>query len=373
MEIIVFDILQKAYDRTLQWYKSKNLWPWLLRLTLVLFLLGKGLRVSFGYRQGLIQDHLEDSFSFLEQFFNLELVLFIAFMAVILSLIMVFIRSVLEFMFLDFLIEKKQGLIDSFRSFLGKGFNLFLFRLPVSIGIFIAATGFIFSIIGIIGRIALYLMDISWMKILNLFEEALAAIFSTIPIDPIFQDFFMGLFKYLWFNPWMLFILAIICGLLGIFLFILGYLVYLFGIPLMYLKNKNIIDAISSSLKLARENILQVIIYAIVVLILSILAFSIGWVITFILSLPVMILVVIINLLPLGDILILVFIVFGIMVSFFLSLLGTLIFSPAQVFLRYLDLGFLEALDEEISITPEEKKVESYAYPSQMTQESNAP
>ncbi len=97
MEIIVFDILQRAYDRTLQWYKSKNLWPWLLRLTLVLFLLGKGLRVSFGYRQGLIQDYLKDLFSFLEQLFNLELVFFLAFMVVILSLIMVFISGALMF------------------------------------------------------------------------------------------------------------------------------------------------------------------------------------------------------------------------------------------------------------------------------------
>jgi len=327
------DSVEPAFDRTVGLlFKPVRARFW-LKLALVVLLMGFGAGGGGGGSGGNFSNFRytagrEDLGNLPELFVtkvmeNIGIIAAAVGILILLALVLSYIRVVMQFVFLESVLNSRVEIRDGFRRHMGKGFRLFLFELAVGI-IFISC--------------------------------------MIIPVLAYYFIFGISFGMALWLSL-AIWILALI--LLVILMSIVMSFTKSFVVPYMY-KGRGLIEGWKHLLSLVRKNIDQTVVYVLMRIVLAIVSGIVGLVIT----IPVLLILLI----P-GIIIALLFIMLGggialsgicsgpmllaciaaailllIPVVLVVSYLLTLVQLPIPVFFRYYTLIFLTKIDKGFEI-----------------------
>ena len=336
MSWYVLDALDRAVERTRKClFEPFDFWKW-MRLAVIVLLLGGlgssgGNTSNYSYGEsdmGPFADIPAGVAGPLQGIYNMfsanafEIIAGLILLFIVLVLLFSYISSVMEFVFVESLVKNDVRFWEYSRRYLGKGFGLFLFRLLIGL--------FMLAIIAVVAFLFLY-PYITGYAVANF------------PASNIFL------------------ILLLIFAIILVFL-VFGGLVNSFiglSIPVALYTNNNIFRAFSLVLRRFRQDAGQIVLYWIGRIILSIAAAIVVGILALIVIVAALLIALVVDgliyllitsLLP-GSMLVWLVLAPLILVQFILFILALAFVSvPAQVFLRYHLITFLQAWYPEMTI-----------------------
>ncbi|WP_256623389.1 DUF7544 domain-containing protein [Methanolobus chelungpuianus] len=337
MSWYVLDALDRAIERTRKClFEPFDFWKW-MRLAVIVLLLGglgssggNGSNYSYGESDmGPFSDVPAGIAGPLQGIYNMysanafEIIAGLILFFIVIILLFSYISSVMEFVFVESLVKNEVRFREYSRRYLGKGFGLFLFRLILGL--------LMLAIIAAIVMSFLYPAMAGSADVSNIPDSSIVA-------------FVLVLLA-------VILVLALIIGLVNSLIGL--------SIPVALYTNNNIFRAFSMVLRKFRQDAGQIVLYWIGRMILGIAAAIVVGILALIVIVAALLIVLVVDglvyltitsLLP-GSMLVWIVLAPLILVQFILFILALAFISvPAQVFLRYHLITFLQAWYPEIAI-----------------------
>lgn len=337
MSWYVLDALDRAVERTRKClFEPFDFWKW-MRLAVIVLLLGGlgssgGNTSNYSYGEsdmGPFADIPAGVAGPLQGIYNMfsanafEIIAGLILLFIVLVLLFSYISSVMEFVFVESLVKNDVRFWEYSRRYLGKGFGLFLFRLLIGL--------LMLAIIAAIVLLFLYPFMVDSADMSNIPDSSIIA-------------FVMLLLA-------VILVLVLIGGLVNSFVGL--------SIPVALYTNNNIFRAFSLVLRRFRQDAGQIVLYWIGRIILSIAAAIVVGILALIVIVAALLIALVVDgliyllitsLLP-GSMLVWLVLAPLILVQFILFIFALAFVSvPAQVFLRYHLITFLQAWYPEMTI-----------------------
>lgn len=321
---IALAIVGKAFDR-MKWllFRPFNLRLW-LKLALVVFFISS---FSLNFNGGNIGS---DDLSGIDVREHLVYIAVAVVLLLLIGLVIHFISSLMQFVFIDSVVNKEVQITRGLKKYFSEGLSLFLFNLLLTLATIIVIAALIIPLVAAIvyGNI--------WITIAYAVVAVSLIILTSVTV-----------------------------GLVRLF-------TTDFAVPLMYSQDRDILSALRKTLKLVKGNLGQTIVYLLMKIVLGIVAFILTMV-AFVLLLALAVVLLLSVSLPLIGLITLssipldlsnpVFIVAA-AVAVVALIVGLLVFSyavtlatlPITVFFRYYSILYLQGIDSKTEVLPPELK-----------------
>ncbi len=303
-----------------------------IKLAIITFFVGTGTSLNpgdslrYSFNQGDLSN-LNYNFSHvLSDNVILAFILIAVAVAIVLGLLLSYLRGVFSFVLIDALTSGNVRIVKAFKENMGRGFKVFLFNVAVAIVSFIVVGAILVAM----------LMVILWaLGNGNIFSEGAWTAMSGMSLFALIAAILLGL-------------LAIIAYSILVGLFV-GFF-YDFAVPLMFFRNMGLRQSIGEVWRLVRRQPFEFFAYVIVRWALEIaIAIVMGMLYLFILAIFVAIGVVVAIALAAAvktNILLAFLFALALLIGLLLLIaVSALISMPVQAFLRYYSLDFLKSFD----------------------------
>ncbi|MEA1925510.1 MAG: hypothetical protein U9M95_06535 [Candidatus Altiarchaeota archaeon] len=352
MKLIAFEVLGKAIQKTRDWFNAPKLWKRLLKTAILLLVLGEGLTINMQLNYQLTSEDIEKLRPTIEGIMHAltvpeNIILLIA-TAFLFQAAIVLIQSILSFIYLASLKEKKTLLREYLRRYRGKGFSLWKLQFPVELAKTLSTLALMAAFMIILFKIILGLGGVP--------QESFIEVINTILPDNV-EEILLMLLE----NPTQLFMAFLTAFTLFLVFSVIGLVVYTVTIPLMYLRDVNVLEALKETNQIVYGNKLQVMAYLLATIILDVVLMIPAAIIGMIFAIPALVLslvflVVLTSIMEgmLTALLVLVPIAF--MAVTVLSYAATVVYTPLAAFKRIYHLSFVEEIHPGIKTDLEKIK-----------------